>query len=108
MSSDTPSENEETGECWYYTTEEQFSLLIDSLDSNLESMLIGEIEKIKDEIIRQMKITMDLTLQYRPSNRKTFLELENSMYPIEYYLKYRHYILFFELLQNKFCSLNLS
>ncbi|VVC31946.1 Hypothetical protein CINCED_3A007015 [Cinara cedri] len=71
-------ENEETGECWYYTTEEQFSLLIDSLDSDMESILLGEIEKIKNEIIRQMKITMDLTLQYRPSNRKTFLELENS------------------------------
>jgi len=72
------SENEETGDCWYYTTEEQLGLLIDSLDSELECTLIGEIEKIKDEIIRQMKITMDLTLQYRPSNRKTFLEIENS------------------------------
>lgn len=44
----------------------------------MESALINAIEKIKDEIIRQMNITMDLTLQYRPSNRKTFLEIENS------------------------------
>lgn len=72
------SENEETGECWYYTTEAQLDLLMSSLDPEMESVLIGEIEKIKDEIIRQMKITMDLTLQYRPTNRKTFLEIENS------------------------------
>lgn len=72
------SENEETGECWYYTTQEQLGLLIDSLDTQMESTLLNEIEKIKDEINRQMKITMDLTLQYRPSNRKTFLEIENS------------------------------
>lgn len=44
----------------------------------MESILISAIEKIKDEITRQMKITMDLTLQYRPTNRKTFLEIENS------------------------------
>ncbi|XP_050054752.1 nucleosome-remodeling factor subunit NURF301 isoform X3 [Aphis gossypii] len=71
-------ENEETGECWYYTTEEQLGLLIDSLDREMESTLFNEIEKVKDEINRQMKITMDLTLQYRPSNRKTFLDIENS------------------------------
>lgn len=46
----------------------------------MESVLLSEIQKIKDEIHRQMKITMDLTLQYRPSNRKTFLEIENSKY----------------------------
>lgn len=46
----------------------------------MESVLLGEVEKVKDEINRQMKITMDLTLQYRPSNRKTFLEIENSKY----------------------------
>ncbi|XP_015374966.1 PREDICTED: nucleosome-remodeling factor subunit NURF301-like isoform X3 [Diuraphis noxia] len=71
-------ENEETGECWYYTTEEQLGLLLDSLDREMESTLFSEIEKVKEEINRQMKITMDLTLQYRPSNRKTFLDVENS------------------------------
>jgi hypothetical protein len=80
------SENEETTECWYYTTEEQLHLLIDSLDSQMESVLFNEIQKIKDEIHRQMKITMDLTLQYRPSNRKTFLEIENCKYFVHYYL----------------------
>lgn len=50
----------------------------------MESILLGEVEKIKDEINRQMKITMDLTLQYRPSNRKTFLEIENGKYLIQY------------------------
>jgi len=44
----------------------------------MESILFNEIEKVKEEINRQMKITMDLTLQYRPSNRKTFLDVENS------------------------------
>jgi len=44
----------------------------------MESTLLNEIEKVKEEINRQMKITMDLTLQYRPSNRKTFLDIENS------------------------------
>jgi len=72
------SENEETGECWYYTTAEQLGLLLDSLDREMESALFNEIEKVKEEIDRQMKITMDLTLQYRPSNRKTFLDVENS------------------------------
>ncbi|XP_050535545.1 nucleosome-remodeling factor subunit NURF301 isoform X2 [Daktulosphaira vitifoliae] len=71
-------ENEETGECWYYTTEEQLSLLIESLDPEMELTLYNEIEKIKGEICRQMQITMDLTAQYRPSNRKSFLELENN------------------------------
>ncbi|KAL4097583.1 hypothetical protein QTP88_022332 [Uroleucon formosanum] len=71
-------ENEETGECWYYSTEEQLGLLLDSLDREMESVLFNEIEKMKEEINRQMKITMDLTLQYRPSNRKTFLDVENS------------------------------
>lgn len=55
---------------------------MDSLDPQMENILINEIEKIKDEINRQMKITMDLTLQYRPSNRKTFLEVENSKYRV--------------------------
>lgn len=48
----------------------------------MESVLLSEIEKMKEEINRQMKITMDLTLQYRPSNRKTFLEVENSKYHV--------------------------
>lgn len=72
------SENEETGECWYYTTQEQLGLLLESLDPEMEAILCSEIEKIREEINRQMKITMDLTFQYRPSNRKTFLEIENS------------------------------
>lgn len=74
------SENEETGDCWYYTTEDQLGLLLDLLNPEMESILINEIEKIREEINRQMKITMDLTLQYRPSNRKTFLEIENSKF----------------------------
>lgn len=72
------SENEETGECWYYTTEEQLGLLMDSLDPEMESVLYNEIEKSREEINRQMRITMNLTSQYRPSNRKSFLEMENS------------------------------
>ncbi|XP_050437023.1 nucleosome-remodeling factor subunit NURF301 isoform X2 [Adelges cooleyi] len=71
-------ENEETGECWYYTTEEQLGLLMDSLDPEMESVLYNEIEKSREEINRQMRITMNLTSQYRPSNRKSFLEMENS------------------------------
>lgn len=52
----------------------------------MESTLINEIEKIREEINRQMKITMDLTLQYRPSNRKTFLEIENSKFHVKFLL----------------------
>lgn len=80
------SENEETGDCWYYTTEDQLGLLLDLLNPEMESALINEIEKIREEINRQMKITMDLTLQYRPSNRKTFLEIENSKFYVKLHL----------------------
>uniref|UniRef100_A0A0A9WL59 Nucleosome-remodeling factor subunit NURF301 n=2 Tax=Lygus hesperus TaxID=30085 RepID=A0A0A9WL59_LYGHE len=68
-------ENNE-GECWYYSCPAQFEFLLETLDSsNYEAALCQEMLEFKDEIIRQMNITMKITNQAK-GNRKCYLEME--------------------------------
>lgn len=55
----------------YYTTQKQFHEIIDSLHENrYEKNLIENLQEMSEEILRQMKITEDLTESLTIENRK--------------------------------------
>lgn len=63
---------------WYYSTPQQFELLLGVLDADeMEAPLVRELLEMKHEIIRQMEITDRLTNQAK-GNRKSYLEVENN------------------------------
>ncbi|XP_014211852.1 nucleosome-remodeling factor subunit NURF301 isoform X2 [Copidosoma floridanum] len=69
----------EDGEIWYYSMPSQLEELMDSLDQNdMEVALFRELSDYKDEIVRQMEITVTITNQYK-GNKKSYLEVENSI-----------------------------
>jgi nucleosome-remodeling factor subunit BPTF len=71
-------EPEDASEVYYYSTEQQFDLLLTLLDNNLmEADLCREFNEIKDEIIRQMQLTETLTNQMK-GNKKSYFEIENA------------------------------
>lgn len=68
----------ENGEVWYYTSPQQFEQLLKVLDSKeMEAPLVRELLEMKQEIIRQMDVTENLTNQVK-GNRKSYLEIENA------------------------------
>ncbi|KAM7358275.1 nucleosome-remodeling factor subunit NURF301 E(bx) isoform 2-T3 [Cochliomyia hominivorax] len=65
---------------WYYSSTNKFQLLLNSIDGNdLESRLYSQLIEMKDEIIRQLKITESLTNEYK-HNKKSYIEMENEIY----------------------------
>lgn len=69
-------ENENGDEVWYYSTPRQLENLLSVLDDrNMELALCREFTDFKDEMIRQMKITEDLTNESK-GNKKSYFELE--------------------------------
>ncbi|XP_026669711.1 nucleosome-remodeling factor subunit NURF301 isoform X4 [Ceratina calcarata] len=69
----------ENGEVWYYSTPLQLEELMRCLDRNeMEVALYRELSDYKDEIIRQMELTEQITNQYK-GNKKSYLEVENSL-----------------------------
>ena len=63
----------------YYTTAKQLEELINSLDSKLyEHDLVESIESIRDNIEENMKLTESITLEKKPQNRQSYIELENA------------------------------
>lgn len=71
-------ETEDGTNYWYYSTEPQLELLLSKLDQNeMESILCRELLDLKDEIIRQMQITENLTTQNK-GNKKSYLEIQNQ------------------------------
>ncbi|XP_065360570.1 nucleosome-remodeling factor subunit NURF301 isoform X2 [Calliphora vicina] len=64
---------------WYYSSITKFQLLLNSLDvDDLESRLYSQIMELKDEILRQLKITETLTNEYK-HNKKSYIEIENEL-----------------------------
>ncbi|XP_006608523.1 nucleosome-remodeling factor subunit NURF301 isoform X2 [Apis dorsata] len=69
----------EDGEVWYYSTALQLEELMLCLDRNeMEVALYRELSDYKDEIVRQMELTEQITNQYK-GNKKSYLEIENSL-----------------------------
>lgn len=68
----------ENGDVWYYTASQQFQELLNVLDANeMEAPLVRELIEMKQEILRQMNVTGELTEQAK-GNRKSYLEVEIS------------------------------
>merc|ERR1712241_590637 len=60
-------------------TAKQLEELINSLDSKLyEHDLVESIESIRDNIEENMKLTESITLEKKPQNRQSYIELENA------------------------------
>ena len=71
---------ENDGEVWYYSTEAQLEELLETLDKEKwEEELVRNIEDMKEEILRQMTITEQLTAEHK-SGKKSMLEIENGEY----------------------------
>ncbi|XP_050394423.2 nucleosome-remodeling factor subunit BPTF [Patella vulgata] len=69
---------ESPDECWYYSTKAQLEELLFVIDcEEWEKDLALAIEEMKEDILKQMNITEELTNTAR-GNKKSFLELENS------------------------------
>lgn len=62
----------------YYSTKCQLEELLESLDPAWEPDLISFINEMKEDIIKQMSITEELTAASKGS-RKSVLEVENGM-----------------------------
>lgn len=71
-------EDQESKDIWYYSTVEQLEYLLSKLDEKeLEAGLCREINDMKEEIVRQMKITETLTNENKGS-KKSYFEVENE------------------------------
>ncbi|XP_073840777.1 nucleosome-remodeling factor subunit NURF301 E(bx) [Musca autumnalis] len=70
---------DQTGEqVWYYSTTSKFETLLNLLDGDdLETRLYSQLTDMKEEIIRQLKITETLTNENK-NNKKSYIELENE------------------------------
>ncbi|XP_029040603.1 nucleosome-remodeling factor subunit NURF301 isoform X2 [Osmia bicornis bicornis] len=69
----------EDGEVWYYSTPMQLDELLRCLDRNeMEVALYRELSDYKDEIVRQMELTEQITNQYK-GNKKSYIEIENNL-----------------------------
>ena len=63
---------------WYYSTEAQLEELLQTLDKERwEEELVKNIEDMKEEILRQMTITEQLTAESK-GGKKSMLEIENG------------------------------
>lgn len=63
-----------TAECWYYSSVQQFLTLLKSMDcEDLEQHLHATLMEMKAEIIRQMRITEELTRRAMVGYEKAWL-----------------------------------
>ncbi|XP_068148302.1 LOW QUALITY PROTEIN: nucleosome-remodeling factor subunit NURF301 [Drosophila tropicalis] len=69
-----------SGCCWYYSTTSKLELLLKRLDPvELETRLYVQLMERKDEIQRQMKLTLSLTNEHKHSaNKRTLLDIEQT------------------------------
>ncbi|XP_058836423.1 nucleosome-remodeling factor subunit NURF301 [Topomyia yanbarensis] len=71
-------ETEDSSEVWYFSTVKQFEYLLSKLNADeFEVHLCNELEDRRDEIIRQMTITENITNQHK-GNKKSYIELDNQ------------------------------
>ena len=65
----------------YYTTKKQLEELFRSLDPEVyEHDLLEALENVRDDIEDSMELTESLTAEKKPSNRQSYLELENGKF----------------------------
>lgn len=74
------SESEDGSSVWYYSTPLQVEELLYRLDEEgYEAELVENIRNCKDEIVRQMEVTEQITEQSNSLlHRKTYIEAENG------------------------------
>lgn len=71
-------ETEDGSETWYYSQESQFEMVFKKLDREFfEKQLYNEIDMVKDEITKQMKLTESLTNEFK-GNKKSYFEIEKE------------------------------
>lgn len=69
---------EKDNETWYYSSKVQLEELLETLDNDeWEADLVDAINEIKDDILRHMNLTEDLTNTAK-GNKKSVLEIENA------------------------------
>ncbi|XP_075160179.1 nucleosome-remodeling factor subunit NURF301 E(bx) isoform X2 [Haematobia irritans] len=69
-------EDQSCEKVWYYSTASKFELLLNALDGDdLENRLYSQLIELKDDIIRQLKITETLTNEQK-QNKKSYLDIE--------------------------------
>ncbi|XP_005095843.3 nucleosome-remodeling factor subunit NURF301 [Aplysia californica] len=68
---------ESESETRYYSTKFQLEELLESLDPNWEGDLISYVNEMKDDILKQMTFTEELTNSSKGS-RKSMMEIENA------------------------------
>lgn len=72
-------ESEDGSSVWYYSTPLQVEELLYRLDEeNYEAVLVENIKNFKEEIIRQMEVTEQITNQANTSHKRTYIEAENA------------------------------
>ncbi|XP_055631397.1 nucleosome-remodeling factor subunit NURF301 isoform X2 [Toxorhynchites rutilus septentrionalis] len=71
-------ETADSEEVWYFSTVKQFEHLLSKLDPHeYETNLYKELDDKRDEIIRQMTITENITNQHK-GNKKSYIEVDNQ------------------------------
>ncbi|RUS79321.1 hypothetical protein EGW08_012906 [Elysia chlorotica] len=65
------------GEAWYYSSKQQLEELLECLEPVWDADLLAMINEMKDDIIKQMSFTEDLTVAAKGS-RKSVLDIENA------------------------------
>ena len=61
----------------YYSTRYQLEELLDTLNPEYENDLISYLNEMKDDILKQMSYTEELTNASK-GNKKTLLDIENG------------------------------
>ena len=64
-------------EAWYYSSKHHLEELMESLDPMWDADLLAMINEMKEDIIKQMSFTEDLTVAAKGS-RKSVLDIENG------------------------------
>merc|ERR1712150_80064 len=62
---------------WYYSTKYQLEELLESLEPEYERDLISYLNEMKEDILKQMAFTEDMTTACK-GNKKSLLEVENA------------------------------
>jgi nucleosome-remodeling factor subunit BPTF len=71
-------ETEDGSDTWYYSTEAQLENVLRKLDPEFfEKQICKEIEDVKEDIVKQMKLTESLTNELK-GNKKSYFEIENE------------------------------
>ena len=83
-SEESEENDNDSNEVTYYSSEAQLEELLQTLDrEKWETDLVKNIEEIKEEILRQMAITEQLTNDAK-NGRRSILENEHGMHDLKF------------------------